>query len=612
MGSWSTLKVAELKEELKRRGLGISGKKAELVARLEEDDAGKDSGRPDAEAEPAEPASVEAEPPAKKQRLPLESQSGRMEEGTVPEPMETADGPLPKPNHVDAPQEGLVSEDDGAAAAAGGNDVDKGEHDVDDDEVALAAQNKPDRTMTTSSCPYLSTINRRLLDFDFEKACSVSLSKTNVYACLVCGRFFTGRGPSTHAYTHALQIGHCMFMRLDSGRVFCLPDNYEVCDASLQDIRHVLNPTFTEEEIASMNSRGWSRDLDGKEYMPGLVGLNNMKANDYANVVLQVILRIDPIRDFFLRRENYSGASTPLLERFGELVRKTNNSRAFRGHVSPHDFMQSVMLKSDNRFSMEKQGDPVQFFSWLLNALHMDLTKGDRSKASVISDSLEGEIEVTTLAGTGAARKSATDLVQRVPYLMLTLDLPPAPLFKDAMEKTVIPQIPIGELLTKFDGVSIQDDVRLGRRKMRILSLPRFLAISVKRFLKNQFFVEKNPTIVNFPAKGLAMQSTKGPATYDLIANVMHDGDAKEVQGTFKVHIHRKSEDIWYEVQDLTLAEALPQVVVLSETTLMRTLPGSACTNPSCAPTISHSWFDPSAYSVRAQRVLQPLNVIMS
>ena len=28
------------------------------------------------------------------------------------------------------------------------------------------------------------------LDFDFEKCCSVSLSPINVYACLVCGKYF--------------------------------------------------------------------------------------------------------------------------------------------------------------------------------------------------------------------------------------------------------------------------------------------------------------------------------------------------------------------------------------------------------------------------------------
>jgi hypothetical protein len=31
-----------------------------------------------------------------------------------------------------------------------------------------------------------------MLDFDFEKLCSISLSNLNVYACLVCGKYFQG------------------------------------------------------------------------------------------------------------------------------------------------------------------------------------------------------------------------------------------------------------------------------------------------------------------------------------------------------------------------------------------------------------------------------------
>lgn len=30
------------------------------------------------------------------------------------------------------------------------------------------------------------------------------------------------------------------------------------------------------------------RALDGSEYMPGLVGLNNMSCNDYVNIIVQV------------------------------------------------------------------------------------------------------------------------------------------------------------------------------------------------------------------------------------------------------------------------------------------------------------------------------------
>ena len=127
----------------------------------------------------------------------------------------------------------------------------------------------------------------------------------------------------------------------------------------------------------------WARALDGSEYMPGLVGLNNMKANDYVNVVMQICARITPLRcaafaadasvearlrpswgtghtvhvlqlkqlavpldplhpdvlflpqrDFFLNPDNYKSVRSPLVVRFGELVRKMWNTRNFKGQVS--------------------------------------------------------------------------------------------------------------------------------------------------------------------------------------------------------------------------------------------------------------------------------------
>ena len=54
-------------------------------------------------------------------------------------------------------------------------------------------------------CPYLDTIDRTLLDFDFQKVCSVTLSNQNVYTCLVCGKFFKGKAPKTPAFTHSVQ-----------------------------------------------------------------------------------------------------------------------------------------------------------------------------------------------------------------------------------------------------------------------------------------------------------------------------------------------------------------------------------------------------------------------
>jgi hypothetical protein len=71
-------------------------------------------------------------------------------------------------------------------------------------------------------------------------------------------------------------------------QVFCLPDGYEVVERSLDDIRHVLDPAFTPSDVAALDSSvSWARTLEGAEYMPGLLGLNDMRANDYANVIIQ-------------------------------------------------------------------------------------------------------------------------------------------------------------------------------------------------------------------------------------------------------------------------------------------------------------------------------------
>ncbi|KAI3435999.1 hypothetical protein D9Q98_002056 [Chlorella vulgaris] len=451
------------------------------------------------------------------------------------------------------------------------------EYDEDDDKP-LMANYKMSRSMRKGAeCPYLDTISRQNLDFDFEKCCSVTLSGHNVYACLVCGKYFQGRGPSTQAYTHALEAGHHMYMKVVDGRVYCLPDMYEVQDRSLADIQYVLNPTFTAEEVSKLDTAvRWARALDGSEYMPGLVGLNNMKQNDYANVVAQALIRVHPIRDFFLRPENYASCQSLLVQRFGELVRKVWNPRAFKGQVSPHEFMQAVMSASNKRFIIDKQSDPLEFLSWLVNTLHLDLTGGKRKKRSIITDCLQGELEVVTEAGTGKAKEAMQDATDHVPFLMLGLDLPAAPLFKDVMDKVIIPQVPIFDILRKFDGELVHEDIKAGRRRFRVTRLPRFLVLHVRRFLKNQFFVEKNPTIVNFPVKNMELSACipvpKGPngqpvpSKYDLVASVVHEGKAG--QGLYRVHIHRKVEDVWYEVQDLRVTDVLPQMVALSETYL--------------------------------------------
>ena len=104
------------------------------------------------------------------------------------------------------------------------------------------------------SCPYLDTVQRSLLDFDFEPSCSVSLEMSpHVYGCLVCGKFFRGKGKQTPAYTHSVDEGHFVYVHLTKGTFHCLPEDYLIHDPSLADISAALHPTFTKQEIAKID-----------------------------------------------------------------------------------------------------------------------------------------------------------------------------------------------------------------------------------------------------------------------------------------------------------------------------------------------------------------------
>ncbi|XP_017771109.1 PREDICTED: U4/U6.U5 tri-snRNP-associated protein 2 isoform X2 [Nicrophorus vespilloides] len=442
-------------------------------------------------------------------------------------------------------------------------------------------------------CPYLDTINRQFLDFDFEKLCSVSLTRINVYACLVCGKYFQGRGTNTHAYTHSVAESHHVFLNLHTLKFYCLPDNYEIIDSSLDDIKYLLNPIFTEDQIKMLDvSSKLTRAIDGSLYTPGIVGLNNIKANDYCNVVLQALSHVKPLRDYFLREESYSNVKRPpgdstylLVTRFGELMRKLWNPRNFKVHVSPHEMLQAVVLWSRKKFQFTEQGDPIDFLSWFLNELHRALNGNKKRKSSIIYRSFLGSMKIysrkipptelddkqkRTLLATPEYQETVTES----PFLYLTCDLPPPPLFIDEFRENIIPQVNLYQLLTKFNGQTEKEYKTYKENFMKrfeITQLPPYLILYIKRFTKNTFYVEKNPTIVNFPVKNVDIGEFLTPENkekhkntiYDLVANIVHDGEPDK--GTYRVHILQKSTGKWYEMQDLHVIDILPQMITLTE-----------------------------------------------
>ncbi|EOO01516.1 putative u4 tri-snrnp-associated protein [Phaeoacremonium minimum UCRPA7] len=478
--------------------------------------------------------------------------------------------------------------------AAHGNGVANGGDEDFEDEIEEKAPIRQSAPTAGYDDLYLDTIDRNVLDFDFEKLCSISLSNINVYACLVCGKYFQGRGPKSHAYFHALDEGHHVFINMETQKVYVLPEGYEVTSKSLDDIKYVSDPRYTKQEVAEFDRKprtSWT--LAGKEYTPGFVGMNNIKENDYLNVVVQALSHVPPLRNYFLLEDFKSRPE--LAKRTSILFRKIWNPRAFKSHVSPHELLQEISLRSNKRFTLTAQSDPVEFLSWFLNNLHLSLG-GSKTKpgSSMVQRVFQGKLKVESQAITAKAdvgdrlrfEEAAEVKVEINRFLLLTLDLPPAPLFQDELERNIIPQVPLTTILSKYDGVSAQDHLAQRKRYRLMHPLPPYLILHVKRFSQNKFVSERNPTIVTFDARNLdvspyvepdpSAHPPGEPIWYDLVANVVHEAvrakedvaDTGEERKTWKVQLHDRARDEWVICQDLFVDKIQNELLYLGETYL--------------------------------------------
>ncbi|KAK4071471.1 uncharacterized protein Triagg1_6132 [Trichoderma aggressivum f. europaeum] len=486
-------------------------------------------------------------------------------------------------------------EQDGDARNGRLDDEDSEGSNEEDDEVPIPAPVRQSGPADGYDDLYLDTIDRNVLDFDFEKLCSVSLSNINVYACLVCGKYFQGRGVKSHAYFHSLDEDHHVYINLETQKVYVLPEGYEVKSKSLDDIKYVSDPRYTKNEVIQLDRRvnhvSWT--LDGKEYTPGFVGMNNIKENDYLNVVVQALSHVSPLRNYFLL-EDFSKKSE-LVKRCSILFRKIWNPRAFKSHVSPHELLQEIALLSNKRFTLTNQSDPVEFLSWFLNNLHLGLG-GSKTKpgSSMIQRTFQGKLKVESQAITARAdagdrlrfEEAAEVKVDIVRFLFLTLDLPSAPLFQDELEKNIIPQVPLSTILTKYDGKRAQEHHAQRKRYRLLHPLPPYLLLHVKRFSQNKFVSERNPTIVTFDARNLDVSPyvepnpkewpVGEPIWYDLVANVVHEAvrkredvaDSGEEKKTWKVQIKDKATGEWVVCQDLFVDKVQSELLYLGETYL--------------------------------------------
>jgi U4/U6.U5 tri-snRNP-associated protein 2 len=173
-----------------------------------------------------------------------------------------------------------------------------------------------------------------------------------------------------------------------------------VTDPSLNDILNVLNPRFKPSALPALTHLPAepSYTLAGTPFVPGYIGINNVKKNDYLTVILHLLLHIPPIRTFLLdpRTPELQPTAKPteLVTRLADLTRRLWNPKLFKAQISPHEFLQEVNTRSIGKFKMTEQGDPVEFLGWLVNTLHRDLGGTKKRGSSVIYRALQGMVTI--------------------------------------------------------------------------------------------------------------------------------------------------------------------------------------------------------------------------
>ncbi|ONH68784.1 putative mRNA-splicing protein ubp10 [Cyberlindnera fabianii] len=410
---------------------------------------------------------------------------------------------------------------------------------------------------------YLDTIDRKRLDFDFEKLCSVTLSNVNIYGCLTCGKYFQGRGKSSPAYFHSVNEDHHVFINFNTLKVYLLPENKIVENSLLDDIKYAINPTYNKDDLKKLTTIQ-ARDLSGVTYSPGFVGLNDIKMNDYANVVLQLVSHIKSVRDFCLLSSDNDKhiPKNELNKAFTIFVKKLWSPRLFKNHISPHELLQLIGVISNKKFTISEQKPPRDFLLWLLNTLHKSFTD-PTTKTSVFS-TIQGKLQVTS---------TSTSTVTTTKFWILTLDLPASSLFKSKSGVHEIPQISLQTLLSKYDGIT-ETHTGTTVQTYKILKYPSFLILDIPRFRDKSLNIplsvkDRNQTIVQFP---LEIEFDEGKVKYRLVSNIVHelkqsDELNKDDDSSWKVQL-RKSQDEWVEIKDLKVEKKEEAYLFLGETCL--------------------------------------------
>lgn len=349
-----------------------------------------------------------------------------------------------------------------------------------------------------NDCPYLGTIEPKNLDFDVPFYCSISLSTQSVYACLVCGKFFKGRGPQSYAYYHSMDHDHNVYVNLSSLKFYCLPDNYEISTEGqplLNAVKDNIYPTVKKAlEYSATDKQPHKEDAFGSSYYVGYLGVTSsastssttspssvFRKQEMLAAVVHCLTHFKPLRDFLLQtKRNEFSFNAPLLNELALVTKKMwNDTEVFKSFISPHTLENEI----EKRKKTESFSSFLQFYSWILNQINDELKKNN---CLVLESNLRGRLKVyerdLDALKPGHEDKAVT-ITNEVGYLFLSLDLPVVPVLTKSKKRSnvmEVPQVHLLELLKKYDGETAT--VNNGKeRKYIIQAFPEYLVFAFDR-----------------------------------------------------------------------------------------------------------------------------------
>ncbi|XP_009796000.1 ubiquitin carboxyl-terminal hydrolase 2 [Nicotiana sylvestris] len=216
-----------------------------------------------------------------------------------------------------------------------------------------------------------------------------------IWICLACGHFSCGGAgfpttPQSHAVRHARQYHHPLAVQFENPQLrWCFPcstlihakkveDGSEQKDV-FQDIVKMIKkrPTeglaidveavwFGSGSITSgiKSEASASLDADGKSgyIVRGLVNLGN---TCFFNSIMQNLLAMNRLRDYFLKFDGFAGPITAALKK---LFSETSNEGALKRTVNPKAFFGSICAKAP-QFRGYQQQDSHELLRCLLDRL---------------------------------------------------------------------------------------------------------------------------------------------------------------------------------------------------------------------------------------------------